>query len=100
MIDMKNLNLFLTDVKDFLCNEVNRVFVFVILLCILVCYGQVRTEKEIKKVYNYNVRANKELLTEINTNRDKIHFRYFNLSRTLEEIHNVKIDTKNGKLEK
>lgn len=100
MIDMKNLNLFLTDVKDFLCNEVNRVFVFVILLCILVCYCQVRTEKQIKKVYNYNVRAKKELLTEINTNRDKIHFRYFNLTRSLEEIHNVKIDTKNGKLEK
>ena len=98
---MKNsIGLLLTEVQEFLCSEVNRVFAAMVILCILVCYGQVRTEKEIKKVYNYNVRANKELLTEINTNRDKIHFRYFNLSRTLEEIHNVKIDTKNGKLEK
>ncbi len=100
VIDMKNLNLFLTDVKDFLCNEVNRVFVFVILLCILVCYGQVRTEKAIKSAHNYNMNAQKELMTEIKTNRNKIHFRYFNLTRSLEEIHNVKIDTKNGKLEK
>ncbi len=100
VIDMKNLNLFLTDVKDFLCNEVNRVFVFVIALCILVCYGQVRTEKEIKKLYNYNVSAKNELIKEIKTNRNKIHFRYFNLTRSLEEIHNVKIDTLNGKLEK
>lgn len=98
---MKNsIGLLLTEVQEFLCSEVNRVFAAIVILCILVCYGQVRTEKEIKKVYNYNVRANKELLTEINTNRDKIHFRYFNLSRSLEEIHNVKIDTKNGKLEK
>lgn len=98
---MKNsFGLLLTDVKDFLCNEVNRVFVGVIILCILVCYGQVRTEKAIKKSYNYNIRAKKELISEIRTNRDKIHFRYFNLIKSLEEIHNVKIDTKNGKLEK
>lgn len=59
-----------------------------------------RTEKAIKSAHNYNMNAQKELMTEIKTNRNKIHFRYFNLTRSLEEIHNVKIDTKNGKLEK
>lgn len=100
-LGMKNsVGLLLSEAQEFLCNEVNRVFVAVVILCILVCYGQVRTEKAIKKNYNYNVRAKKELITEIKTNREKTHFRYFNLTRSLEEIHNVKIDTKNGKLEK
>ena len=99
-LDMKNsFGLLLSEAQEFLCNEVNRVFAAVVILCILVCYGQVRTEKAIKKNYNYNVQAKKELFTEINTNRKKTHFRYFNLTRSLEEIHNVKIDRENGRLE-
>lgn len=98
---MKNsIGLLLTEVQEFLCSEVNRVFAAIVILCILVCYGQVRTEKAIKSAHNYNMNAQKELMSEIKTNRDKIHFRYFNLTKSLEEIHNVKIDTKNGKLEK
>ncbi len=96
---MKNsASLLFSDVKRFLCNEVNRVFVAVVILCILVCYGQVRTEKAIKKNYNYNVRAKKELITEIKANREKIHFRYFNLTRSLEDLHQVEIDTKDGRV--
>lgn len=35
-----------------------------------------------------------------NALKNKIDHRYFNLSRTLEEIHEVKINTKNGELKK
>lgn len=98
---MKNyLGMLICDTKEFLCNETNRVFVSVIVLCLLVCYCQIRTEKAIKRVYNYDIKAKKELLTEIKTNRDKIHFRYFNLTTSLEELNNVKIDTLNGRVEK
>ena len=98
---MKNyLGMLICDAKEFLCNETNRVFVAVVCLCLLVCYFQIRTEKAIKRVYNYDVKAKKELLTEIKSNRDKIDFRYFNLTRTLEDLHNVKIDTHYGRVEK
>ena len=98
---MKNyLGLLIGDAKEFLCNETNRVFVAVITIGLAVCICQIRTEKAISKVYNYNVKAKKELLTEIKTNRDKIHFRYFNLTTSLEELNNVKINTLNGRVEK
>lgn len=100
-IKMKNyIGLLVCDAKDFLSDATNRVFIAVIVLFLAVCYCQVRTEKAIKRVYNYDVKAKKELLTEIKTNRDKIHFRYFNLTNSLEDIHNVKIDTLNGRIEK
>ena len=98
---MKNyLGLLIGDAKEFLCNETNRVFISVIVLCLLVCYCQIRTEKAIKRVYNYDVKAKKELLTEIKENRKDVHFRYFNLTTSLEELNNVKIDTLNGRVEK
>lgn len=47
---MKNsIGLLLTEVQEFLCSEVNRVFAAIVILCILVCYGQVRTKKRLKR---------------------------------------------------
>lgn len=97
---MKNFSLFITDAKVFLSNELNRVFVAVVILGILMCYGQHRTEEALSKVSSQSTESQKELISEIKKNRDKIHFRYFNLTKSLEEIHKVKIDTKNGKLER
>ena len=98
---MKNyLGLLIGDAKEFLCNETNRVFIAVIIIGLAVCFCQIRTEKAINKVYNYNVKAKKELLTEIKENRKDVHFRYFNLTTSLEELNNVKINTLNGRIEK
>ena len=94
------LGLLIADAKEFLCNETNRVFIAVILVGVLVCYSQCRTENILRSVQNINAQNHKELLAEIKTNRNKIHFRYFNLTRSLEDIHKVKIDTKNGRIEK
>lgn len=93
-------SLLFSDVKNFLCDEVNRVFIAVLIVVALMCWGQYRTENLLLKISNQNTESQKELVTEIKKNRDKIHFRYFNLTKSLEEIHKVKIDTKNGRLEK
>ena len=94
---MKNyLGFLIGDAKDFLRNETNRVFVAVILVGVLVCYSQYRTEMLLRAMENVNVQNNKEVLAEIKTNRDKINFRYFNLTRSLEDINDVKIDTRSG----
>lgn len=86
---MKNFGLLFTDVKDFLSNELNRIFVAILMLCVLVGCGQYRTEK-----YLAGIKA------DILKNRDKIHFRYFNLTKSLEGIYKVAIDTKNGEIKK
>lgn len=98
---MKNyVGMLICDVKEFLSSENNRLFVAVIIVGMAVCFGQIRTEKAINKVYSDTATAKKELLSEIKENRKDVHFRYFNLTTSLEEIFAVKIDTKDGKLEK
>lgn len=98
---MKNyLGFLIGDAKEFLCNATNRVFIAVILVGVLVCYSQFRTEKLIRAMENINVKNNKEVLAEIKTNRDKIHFRYFNLTRSLEDINDVEIDTRSGEVKR
>lgn len=98
---MKNyLGFLIGDAKEFLCNETNRVFIAVIAVGLLICLCQLRTERELKRVYNFNAKAEKKLLTEIKTNRDKIHFRYFNLTRSLEDINGVEIDTRSGEVKR
>ena len=98
---MKNyLGFLIGDAKEFLCNETNRVFIAVIFVGVLVCYSQYRTEMHLRAMENVNVQNNKEVLAEIKTNRDKMHFRYFNLTRSLEDINDVKIDTRSGEVKR
>lgn len=80
-------NRLFTDVKEFLSNEINRVFValvFLIFVVIIASYLQYK--------------ANNEILKAIKNCEKKVDFRYFNMTRTLEGIHNVSIDTKTGEL--
>lgn len=77
---MKNVNLLFSDVKEFLSNGINRLSIVVAALCIINLFGYY------------------ELHNQIDTCISKIHFRYYNLTRSLEEIHNVEIDTRDGSL--
>lgn len=43
----------------------------------------------------YTNQAINENITNVNK---KIDFRYFNLSRSLQDIHNIEIDTKDGRI--
>lgn len=96
----KGVSLLFSDVKGFLENSVNRVFMICICLCLLTIYNQYRTEKIIHQITENQSKSQKELITEIQTNRNKIHYRYFNLSRSLEDIHCVKINTRTGRIDK
>lgn len=79
-IIMSNLNLLISDVKEFLSDSVNRVWVLVLLLFIINICGLYRISGQINECH-----------------RD-IHHRYFNTTRSLEQIHNVQIDTRDGSL--
>ena len=96
----KGVSLLFSDVKGFLENSVNRVFMICICLCLLTIYNQYRTEKIIHQITENQSKNQKELITEIQTNRNKIHYRYFNLTRSLEDIHCVKINTRTGRIDK
>lgn len=98
---MKNsFGMLISDAKDFLCSEANRIFVAVLICGTLICYFQYRTECILASMQTQNKIDNQRIISEVKTTRDKVHFRYFNLTKSLEEIHNVEINTLNGKLEK
>lgn len=92
---MKTLNLLISDAKDFMANEVNRLFVWVLVLnLIIVCYIHI----EIKNLKQLQAKQNENLEQEIDSVRKRVDYRYFNMTRTMQDLYNIKIDTKNGEL--
>lgn len=88
---MKSLNLLFSDAKFFLSNEVNRVFIAVVIFsAAMTTLIYLRTEAVLT--------SNNEVLEAIQKAEKKVDFRYFNTTRSLERIHNVEIDTKDGRL--
>ena len=79
------------DLKDFLSNEVNRVFVAVVIIGGILIYQQFNHNMETQK-------ATTALMNAIEKSEKKIDFRYMNLTRSLENIHKVEIDTKDGRV--
>lgn len=77
---MKYFNLLFSDTKEFLSDNINRLGVLVVLLCVINVCGFYVIEKELKECTK------------------TVNFRYFNITRSLEDIHNVKIDTQDGSL--
>ncbi len=77
---MKYFNLLFSDAKEFLSDNINRLGVLVVLLCLINVCGFYVIEKELKECIK------------------TVNFRYFNITRSLEDIHNVKIDTQDGSL--
>lgn len=94
---MKNyLGLVICDVKEFMSDKVNLVLIAIIVFMGVGLYGQYRLEKIGNDILAENQKMKTEILNEIKTNRKKMHFRYFNLTRSLEDIYDVEIDTRNG----
>lgn len=66
------------DIKSFLSDSINRLTVILIIFGSLLSFG-------LYKTYNAVIKAER-----------KTDFRYFNTTRSLEDINNVKINTKDG----
>ncbi|DAB01942.1 TPA: hypothetical protein CPT96_03290 [Candidatus Gastranaerophilales bacterium HUM_10] len=79
---MKNFILFLNDVQNFMEDKTNKTIILLLLLILMQGIGFYRLETKVVKC------------------EKKTDFRYFNLTRSLEDIHNVKIDTYRGRVEK
>lgn len=90
---MKNFNLLFSDIKNFMANEVNRMFVLFIIINIVMgifLYFKINQLENVIKSYN------NQLAQEIIKTRKRVDFRYFNTTRMLENIYDVRFDTKNG----
>lgn len=95
-----------SDIKEFFSNIMNTVCVLLLCFCLAILGFQFKLNKDLQGLENKIEVLNLEIDTstqkicdEIQINRDKIHFRYFNLTNSLEDINGVKINTKNGKIE-
>ena len=97
---MRNINLLFSDAKDYLYNEVNRVFIAVILAGVILGYIIYSGNSDILKSNEELVKSNAELMQKMEKLKAQVDFRYFNTTRSLEDIHNVRIDTHYGDVRK
>ena len=97
VVYMKNFQILFTDIKGFMGNEVNRLFIL-ILIVNLILFGILNYQ-----IYNVNKSVQHEcnlLKVQIYNTEKKVDFRYFNITRSLEDIYNLKINTLNGEIKK
>lgn len=75
-------------------SAINLLYVIITLMCIsLFCQTFL--------IKNFATHSDIVVLkTEISEVKKKVHFRYFNLTNSLEDIHKVKINTQNGRIKK
>lgn len=72
--------LFLTDVKRFVKNKLNLIYLIQIISIFLIGFMIITTNNAFKST------------------EKKVDFRYFNTTRTLQDIYNVDIDTETGRV--
>ena len=94
-LTMKNISLLFSDVKNFMANEVNRLFTLILLINILIGFF---LHFEIASLKQQIFLRTEQLDMDIIKAKKRVDYRYFNMTRTLEDIFNIKIDTKDGYL--
>lgn len=98
---MQNLSSRLfSDVKVFFSNEINRLTTIVLVLGIINCIYLYNLSQDIKDLNEQINKSTESVITEVKINRNKIQHRYFNITKSLEKIHEVEIDTKTGEIKK
>lgn len=102
-----NIFTILSDTKAFFSNMMNTVCILLLCFCLIILGFQIKLNRDLKLLANKIEISNQQIdnstqkiCEEIKTNRDKIHFRYFNLTHSLEDIHGIKINTRNGKIDR
>ena len=78
-----------SDVKRFMMYILRRSYAIQAILLILFVIFAV-----------YQIQVNQVILNRVDKVERKVDFRYFNLTRSIEEIHAVEIDTKDGRVRK
>ena len=92
---MKTFFMLISDAKDFMANEINRLFLCVLVLNIVtMCF----VHFEVKNLKEFQLNENQKLVEALTHVRKRIDYRYFNTMRTFENIYDVKIDTKDGEI--
>lgn len=92
---MKGFHLLISDAKSFFANEINSLSVWVLVLAL---GSAAFTHIEINSLKAEQKKNNQQLSEEINNVRKRVDFRYFNTTRTLENLYGVNIDTQDGSL--
>lgn len=78
-----------TDVKGFVKYIQKRSYLIECLILALLVFS----------IY-YQMNSYNQIMSRVGKVEKKVDFRYFNTTRSLEDIHGVEINTKNGKLER
>lgn len=92
---MKSFHLLFSDVKDFMANELNCLFLWILIINILLgCWFHF----EIVSLKAAQAKENERLISEIQKVKKRVDYRYFNNTRSIEELFDVKINTINGEL--
>lgn len=81
------------EVGSFFASGINRLFVSVMSIGLLLVGLNLYIISEIKISKIETLEAAKEV-------EKKVDFRYFNLTNSLQDIHNIKIETNHGRIEK
>lgn len=81
------------EVGSFFANGMNRLLMAVIGIGVVLVYLNLYTITELNLV-------KAQMLEAIQKTEKKVDFRYFNLTNSLQDIHNVKIETQHGRIEK
>ena len=76
-----------TDIKRFVKYIQKRSYAIECLVLVLLIFS----------IYN-QIESYNNVIAELNKVEKKTDFRYFNLTRSLEDIHKVEIDTKDGRI--
>ena len=92
-----DFNILFSDTKNFIVGEFNKTSIVFIILFTLFC---IFVHFEIRSIKVELNKKNTEITQEISNINKKIDFRYFNTTRSLEDIHKLKIDTKTGEVKK
>ena len=83
------IDLLLSETKNYVCKKTKRMNLLHIINCIILC---------VLCFFMFNF--HNETMNRIEKVEKKVDFRYFNTTRSLEGIHNVKIETKHGTVSK
>ena len=92
---MKTFFMLISDAKDFMANEINRLFVWVLVLNIVT---MTFVHFEVKSIKEFQLKENEKMLEQLVHVRKRVDYRYFNMTRTFEDIYDIKIDTGSGEL--